>query len=174
MSFTVYANWKGYIREGDLYLKQNELNCLTTNSIIGIFIMFYYSIKQKISNMKNIFIAFAIEDKFARDNLTFQASQHHTPFNFTDMSVQKPWDNQWKTNCRARIKQCDGMIAFISDNTYTAEGARWEIQCGYEEGIPVYPVYIHDEGAKKLPPEVSGKRIHHWTWSNISNFLNSL
>jgi len=124
--------------------------------------------------MSKIFVSFAIEDRFARDNLVHQANQNHTPFTFTDMSVQNPWESSWKTNCRARIRECDGLIAFISDNTCNADGARWEIQCAHNEGVPVYPVYIHDHGAKRLPPELSGKRIHHWTWGNISSFLNSL
>ena len=124
--------------------------------------------------MKKIFISFAIEDRFARDNLTYQARQSHTPFEFVDMSVKEPWSFQWKTNCRERIRRCDGMIAFISNNTYDADGARWEIKCGYEEFIPVYPIYIHDSGAYRIPPELAGRRIHHWTWANISSFLNSL
>ena len=66
------------------------------------------------------------------------------------------------------------MIAFVSDNTVNADGARWEIQCAYEEGIPVYPVYIHNSGASRIPSELSGKQIHHWTWANITNFINSL
>ena len=37
---------------------------------------------------KRIFVSFAIEDKFARDNLVHQAKQKRTPFEFTDMSVK--------------------------------------------------------------------------------------
>jgi len=124
--------------------------------------------------MKRIFIAFAIEDKFARDNLVFQAKQQHTPFEFVDMSVKEPWDTQWKTNCRSRIRGCDGVIAFVSDNTAKADGARWEIWCAYDEGIPVLPLYVHDHGAKTVPPELAGKRISHWTWPAVTNFVNSL
>lgn len=120
-----------------------------------------------------IFIAFAIEDKFARDNLVFQAKQQRTPFEFTDMSVKQPWDNSWKTNCRARIKSCDGVIAFLSKSTLTADGARWEIKCAIEEGIPLLPLYIHDEGCT-VPSELSGRRIYHWTWANVSSFLDRL
>jgi Thoeris protein ThsB, TIR-like domain len=123
---------------------------------------------------KKIFISFAIEDKFARDNLVFQAKQIHTPFEFIDMSVKEPWRSSWKTNCRTRIKGCAGVIAFISDNTLDAEGARWEIKCAYEEGVPVLPLYIHDHGAKRLPSELAGKKIHHWTWDNVIKFLNKL
>jgi len=124
--------------------------------------------------MATIFISFAIEDKFARDNLVHQATQQHTPFSFTDMSVKEPWSSSWKTRCRERIAGCDGVIAFVSNNTANADGARWEIKCAYDEGIPVLPVYIHDQGASRLPPELSGKRIVHWTWPNITQFLNSL
>lgn len=103
-----------------------------------------------------------------------QSKQDHTPFEFTDMSVHQPWDSKWKTNCRERIKSCDGLIAFISDNTNNADGALWEIKCAYEEDIPVYPVYIHDHGVKRIPNELTNKRIYHWTWDNIKNFIYSL
>ena|ERR1700677_3038938 len=124
--------------------------------------------------MKKIFIGFAIEDRFARDNLAFQAKQNHTPFEFTDMSVKNPWDSQWKTQCRQRIKGCHGMIAFISDNTLNASGALWEISCAYEERVPILLVYIHDHGVRQTPAILAGRRIVHWTWPNITNFLNSL
>ena len=124
--------------------------------------------------MKNIFVSFAIEDKYARDNLSYQARQYKTPFNFIDMSVRQPWDSQWKTRCRERIRSCDGVVAFVSNNTFVADGARWEIKCAYEEGIPVLPVYIHDTGASRIPVELSGKKIYHWTWDNITKFINTL
>ncbi|MCR4328470.1 MAG: hypothetical protein NUV53_03040 [Patescibacteria group bacterium] len=124
--------------------------------------------------MKRIFVSFAMEDKFARDNLTYQSKQENTPFDFVDMSVKEPWSSSWKTQCRERIKSCDGVVAFVSDNTINADGALWEIKCAYEESIPVFPVYIHDEGVKRIPSELSGRRIYHWTWPNITNFINSL
>jgi hypothetical protein len=53
---------------------------------------------------KRIFIAFAVEDKFARDNLVYQAKRQRTaPFDFTDLSVKEPWDEKWKTNCRTHL-----------------------------------------------------------------------
>lgn len=124
--------------------------------------------------MKPIFISFAIEDQFARNNLTYQANQAHVPFNFTDMSVHKPWDSSWKTQCRDRIRGCSGMIALLSDNTYNADGSLWEINCAYEERIPVYLVYIHDQGMRRIPASLVGKPIYHWTWANISRFINSV
>ncbi len=115
-----------------------------------------------------------MEDKFARDNIVHQSNQQRTPFTFVDMSVREPWSERWKTQCRERIKECNGMIAFVSNNTLNADGAKWEIKCAYEEGVPVFPVYVHDSGATRLPAELSGKKIYHWTWPNITNFVNSV
>jgi hypothetical protein len=123
---------------------------------------------------KRIFISFAIEDKFARDNLVFQTKQSRVPFDFVDMSVKEPWGAQWKTQCRSRIKGCDGLIAMISDDTLGATGARWEISCAYGEGVPVLPLYIHDSGAKRIPSELAGHRIYHWTWDVVKKFIEGL
>jgi len=124
--------------------------------------------------MKRVFISFAIEDRFARDNLVHQSERQRAPFSFVDMSVKRPWDSSWKTQCRQRIADCDGVVAFVSNNTYDADGARWEIKCAYEERIPVLPLYIHDTGANRIPPELNGKRIYHWTWDNVRNFVERL
>lgn len=123
---------------------------------------------------KRIFIAFAIGDKFARDNLVHQAKRQNVPFDFTDMSVQEPWDTNWKTNCRGRITGCDGVVVFISRNTANAEGARWEIKCAKEEGVPIRGFWVHSDDPCCKPSEIEGSSVVYWTWDNVSNFINSL
>ena len=128
-----------------------------------------------VAQRKRIFIAFAIEDKFARDNLVFQATyQRQAPFDFTDMSVKEPWDSAWKTKCRARIKGCDGVIAFISRRTPNAEGACWEIQCAKEEGVPIKGFWVHKDDPCCRPSQLGPTPIVYWTWDNITNFIDSL
>ena len=70
-----------------------------------------------------IFVCFAIEDANYRTMLVGQARHEDSPFEFIDMSVKEPWDEKWKTQCRSRIKGCDGVIALISKKTKNAEGA---------------------------------------------------
>ena len=41
---------------------------------------------------KRIFVAFAVENKTYRDLLVGQAKLDKSPFEFTDMSAQEPWD----------------------------------------------------------------------------------
>jgi Thoeris protein ThsB, TIR-like domain len=122
-----------------------------------------------------IFVSFAMEDKTYRDFLVGQAKNAKSPFEFTNMSVLEPWDSQWKTNCRTRIKGCDGMIALVSKNSAKATGALWEISCAKEEKIPVVGIYCtSDNRPTTLPAALAGVRVNGWTWTNIANFMDRL
>lgn len=124
--------------------------------------------------MKKVFISFAIEDKFARDHLVHQSEDHRAPFSFYDMSVKDPWDSSWKTRCRERIKQCNGVVALLSKRTKAADGAKWEMQCAVDEGIPIIGVHIHKDDKGQIPSELEGKKIINWTWDGIRSFIDSL
>lgn len=124
---------------------------------------------------KRIFISFAIEDEWARTYLVGQARNENSPFEFVDMSVKKPWDEAWRTQCRTRIRGCDGVIALVSKNTGNASGQLWEINCAKEEAILILGIYTTtDDRPKTLPKELDGVRVVAWTWANIKNFLDKL
>ena len=125
--------------------------------------------------MKRIFISFAIEDSNLRDFMKGQARNEYSPFEFIDMSVKKPWDSQWKTNCRTRIKGCDGVISIITSNTKTANGQIWEMKCAIEENIPIIGIYgSSNHYGLTIPWECGNVRIIDWTWRNISNWINTI
>lgn len=121
-----------------------------------------------------VFTSFAIEDANLRTLLVGQGRNNKTPFEFVDMSVKEPWSSAWKTNCRTKIKGCDGVIGIITNNTPKATGQLWELQCAYDEGVPVLLIYGNNDRPLNLPDPVKGRRINLWTWDNISSFLNSL
>lgn len=122
-----------------------------------------------------IFIAFAAEDSTLRDFLVGQARNEQSPFSFVDMSVKQPWDNNWKTNCRTKIKGCDGLIAIITGYTAKADGQLWEIACALQEGVPVLLIKPDSVTLPSLmPTPVAGRSIKAWTWTNIKTFLNKL
>lgn len=125
--------------------------------------------------MKRIFISFAIEGETLRDFLKGQAKNNSSPFEFVDMSVKEPWDSKWKTNCRVRIKSCDGMISIITKNTKHADGQIWEMKCAKEENIPVIGMYGYSDHAGSFVPSECGYiQVINWTWGNISNWINKL
>ncbi|MBU4305950.1 MAG: hypothetical protein KJ893_10100 [Candidatus Omnitrophica bacterium] len=123
---------------------------------------------------KRIFISFAIEDEKYRDLLKGQSLLTKSPFSYTDMSAKQSWDSQWKTNCREKIKACDGVIALISKNTRNADGAKWEMQCAKEEGIPMMGMHIFKNDKGEIPPQLQGKKVIEWSWDAIKNFIDSL
>jgi hypothetical protein len=128
-----------------------------------------------VAKSNRIFISFAIENADLRDFLVGQGRNERTPFSFTDMSVKKPWDSEWKTNCRSKIRGCDGVIGIITNDTPRADGQLWELKCAYEEGIPVLLIYgYQDQRPAYLPEPIRGRRIVTWTWANIQTFLNGL
>jgi hypothetical protein len=122
---------------------------------------------------KRIFIAFAVEDKTYRDFLVGQARHAKTPFDFVDMSVKEPWDAQWKTNCRSRVKGCDGVIALISKNTAGADGELWEIKCADDEAVPTMLMWINGD-RPTLPASLKGRRVNIWSWDNLEAFVEKL
>lgn len=123
---------------------------------------------------KRIFISFTIEEVKYRDLLKGQSLNTKSPFTFTDMSAKDAWDSQWKTNCRARIKGCDGVIALISKRTRNADGAKWEMQCARDEGIPMIGVHIDSNDKGEIPSQLNGKKVINWTWDGIKNFIDTL
>ncbi|MBW2740692.1 MAG: hypothetical protein JRE64_18030 [Deltaproteobacteria bacterium] len=121
-----------------------------------------------------VFISFAIEDANLRSFLVGQGRNKKTPFSFVDMSVKEPWDSEWKTKCRTKIRGCDGVIGIITNNTSKATGQLWELSCAYEEGLPVLLIYGNDDRPSNLPEPVKGKRILLWTWDTIVAFMDKL
>ena len=123
---------------------------------------------------KKVFLSFAIEDSNIRDLMIGQAENKRVPFEFIDMSLKEPFSNAWKTQCREKIKACDGVIALLSKKTRRAEGARWEIKCAIEEGIPIIGVHAHKGNKGAVPSELEGKIVIDWDWDLISKFVNSI
>ncbi len=124
---------------------------------------------------KRIFISFAMEDKGLRDLLVGQAKNAKSPFEFVDMSVKKPWESAWKTNCRTKIKGCDGVIVIVTKNTKDADGQLWEVKCAQEECIPRRGVHGSTTNRPtSLPSELEGTRVVNWTWDNIKNWIDTL
>ena len=125
--------------------------------------------------MKRIFISFAIEDENLRDFLRGQSRNTNSPFEFVDMSVKQPWDSQWKTKCRTRIRGCDGMISIITRNTKKADGQIWEMNCAIDEGIPLLAIYGNkDHIGATIPNECGYLPVVDWNWEKIRAWIKQL
>ena len=122
---------------------------------------------------KRVFIAFAKEDEACRDLLKGQSLNTDSPFEYVDMSVKEPYDSDWKERVRTRVRACDGVIALISENTPTASGEIWEINCAIDEGKPLLGIWAYKDDRTR-PDVMSGQTIKPWTWDAIAEFIDSL
>lgn len=124
---------------------------------------------------KRIFVSFAIEDEKLRDFLVGQSKNDKCPFEFYDMSVKTPWDSEWKTKCRQKIKCCDGLIAIVTKNSKNASGQLWEVLCAKQEQIPCKGIYGYsDDKPYSLSNELQGISVSEWKWETIKNWINTL
>ena len=119
---------------------------------------------------KIVFIAFAIEDEWARDLLKGQSLSTSSPFEYTDMSVKEAYDKEWKERVRTRIRRSDGVIVTVSKNSLSSSGQKWEIQCAKEEGKPILGIWVNKDDRTNIV----GVNTKVWTWANITTFIDSL
>lgn len=118
-----------------------------------------------------IFVSFAREDIRYRDLFIGQMKNREAAFSFTDMSLQEPFDDKWKTRCRQRIADCHGFIALLSKKTWRAEGARWEMDCAGQAGLPRLGIHIHRDDKGAIPPELGRTKVIEWEHRRISDFI---
>ena len=119
---------------------------------------------------KVVFVAFAIEDEQQRDLLKGQSLNTDSPFEYVDMSVKEAYDSKWKERVRTRIRRSDGVIVLVSKNSLTSSGQKWEIACAKEEKKKILGVWAYKDDRTNL----TGVRTVVWTWTAISNFIDSL
>lgn len=94
----------------------------------------------------------------------------NSPFEYVDMSVKEPYDEEWKKRVRTRILRSDGVIALVSKNSLKSDGEKWEIQCAKEEKKPLRGIWAYTDDRTNLV----GVNTVVWSWPNIAAFINSL
>lgn len=122
------------------------------------------------ADKKVVFVAFAIED--ARQKILLKGQSLHTksPFEYIDMGVTEPYDENWKDRVRTRIRRSDGVIVLVSKNSTKATGQLWEIACAREEKKKLLAIRAYSDDFTVL----SGVTVVPWTWDGIKNFIDSL
>lgn len=120
--------------------------------------------------MKTIFVAFAIEDERIRDLIKGQSLHTDSPFEYVDMSVKKPYDEEWQKRVQTRIRRSDGVLAIVSSSSLKSSGQEWEIDCAKTEGKPVRGIWAYKDDRTNL----AGVNTMVWTWDNITKWIDNL
>ncbi len=119
------------------------------------------------------FISFQMEDRWARDFLIGHAQNKNNSIEFIDYSVHEPFDEKWKTNCRARIARTRGTIVLIGPTTYLSEAVRWEITETGRQGHPIFGIQVNSDKTHQIPAGLSPSKVIRWDFDAIVRQLNT-
>lgn len=119
------------------------------------------------------FISFEMEDRWARDFLVQQAKNENNSIQFTDYSVQNPWDSSWKTECKKRIALTKGTIVLIGNTTFQSEAVLWEIAETTRQGNYMFGVQINKDKIHTIPAGLPHKNVIQWNFEQIVKWLNT-
>jgi len=119
------------------------------------------------------FISFEMEDKWARDFLVRQARNKDNAIQFTDYSVQNPWDNSWKTQCKVRIAQTRGTIVLIGPTTHRSDAVLWEIAETARQGHRLFGIQAYRDHTYTLPAGLAPGAVVRWNFESIVERLRT-
>src|SRR5438876_11072008 len=108
-----------------------------------------------------------MEDKWARDFLVEHAHNENNDIEFTDWSVHEPFDEKWKTNCRARISRTKGTIVLVGPTTWKSEAVLWEIAETSRQGHPMFGIQINSDKTHRIPEGLSQSKVIRWNFDVI-------
>ncbi len=116
-----------------------------------------------------------MQDRKYRDLFVGQIEHRKVQYKFNNYSVKEPWSKAWKTECKKRIKKCEGFLIIVTKNTESSLGALWEVECAKKLKIPIRLIYANKKNRpKKLPKQLRGIEILNWERDKISNFIDTL
>lgn len=122
---------------------------------------------------RRAFISFQMEDRVYRDFLKRQARDNRNDIEFEDYSVQNPFDNAWKTQCRERITRTRGTIVLVGDTTYQSEAVKWEIGETLRQEHYLFGIWVHATSRPPVPPGLPAAHVIPWKFDKIIEKLNS-
>lgn len=117
------------------------------------------------------FISFEMEDRWARDFLVQHAKDKRNDIEFVDFSVQNPWDNSWKTQCRERIARTKGTIVLIGPTTHASEAVKWEIAETIRQGHYIFGIQINTDKTHSVPAGLPSQNVIRWDFEQITKWL---
>lgn len=117
------------------------------------------------------FVSFEMEDKWSRDFLVEHAHSKRNDIEFVDYSVQNPFDNSWKTNCKERIGRTKGTIVMIGSTTSKSEAVLWEIAETARQGHHMLGIQINKDKTYSIPTGLPSANVIRWNFEAIVNAL---
>jgi antiphage defense system Thoeris ThsB-like protein len=114
-----------------------------------------------------------MEDRWSRDFLVQHARSKTNDVEFSDYSVQDPFDSKWKTECVKRIAATKGTIVMIGSSTYASEAVLWEIAETARQGHYMFGIQINRDKTYIVPTGLPERNVIRWNFEQIAVWLKT-
>ena len=123
--------------------------------------------------MKRAFISFDFDhDEDLRNALVAQAKNPDSPFRIADWSLHEPFDSNWRTRVRERIRRTDFTIVLCGEHTHRASGVAAELTITQEERKPYFLLKGRRSKQCFRPTTApKSKVMHPWTWLALRQLI---
>jgi hypothetical protein len=106
---------------------------------------------------RRVFLSFVVEDQDLVGLFRGQAKNKNNDLEFSDCSVQEPYDSTnapyIRSRIRERIRSASVTICLIGQTTYRSKWVDWELRTSKEEGNGVFGVRLHSDPIKDPTPQ---------------------
>lgn len=106
---------------------------------------------------KRVFLSFVVEDASLVTLFRGQAKNKNNDLEFSDYSVQDPYDSTnadyIRTKIRERIAAASVTICLIGGDTYKSKWVDWELRASKEERNRVFGVRLHSDARRDPTPK---------------------
>ena len=120
---------------------------------------------------ENVFISFHNKDRHAKELLKAQSKNKNINLQFSDQSVDKPFDNKWKSNTKPKIQKASTTVVMVGKDTYRRKAVNWEIEQSRKAGNKIVAIQIHKDKHHRLPSGVKKSEEIKWKTDTLSRRL---
>jgi hypothetical protein len=103
-----------------------------------------------------VFLSFVVEDQDLVNLFRGQAKNTNIELEFSDYSVQEPFDSTdapyIRSRIRERIRAASVTICLIGQTTHRSKWVDWELRASKEEGNKIFGVRLHSDSTKDPTP----------------------
>lgn len=105
--------------------------------------------------------------------LTHQAKDDRFKFSFRDYSVKEPFDKNWESQMRERLRLVSAVIVAVGAKTHESGAVGKEIRAAYDQSKTVLCVRLYRGKKHKIPPAIRpGTEVVNWNAEEIGRALS--
>lgn len=123
------------------------------------------------SKNESVFISYHNKDQHAKELLKAQSKNKNINLQFSDQSVNKPFNSKWKTKTKPKIQKASTTVVMVGKDTCRRKAVQWEIKQSRKDSNKIVAIQIHKDKHHRLPPGIKKSEEIEWETDTLSRRL---